>query len=107
MTPVAVITANITSARFSPVRPRGPTPLAMKNVSTRTYADVPIADMICLQPLTELLPYVDAMNIDLKGFNQKFYDWIGGDLETVKQTIQMAHKAGCHVEITTLVIPGM
>ena len=62
--------------------------------------------MICRQPLTELLPYVDAMNIDLKGFSQKFYDWIGGDLETVMQTIKMAHEAGCHVEITTLIIPG-
>lgn len=53
-----------------------------------------------------LLPYVDAVNIDLKGFTQAFYDWIGGDLETTKAAIAMAAEEGVHVEVTTLVIPG-
>lgn len=53
-----------------------------------------------------LLPYIDAVNIDLKGFTQAFYDWIGGDLETTKAAIAMAAEAGVHVEVTTLVIPG-
>lgn len=53
-----------------------------------------------------LLPYIDAVNIDLKGFTQTFYDWIGGDLETTKAAIAMAAEAGVHVEVTTLVIPG-
>ena len=35
-------------------------------------------------PWLHLLPYVDAVNIDLKGFTQSFYDWIGGDLKTTK-----------------------
>lgn len=52
-----------------------------------------------------LLPYIDAMNIDLKGWTQDYYDWLGGDLETVKHTIETAAK-NCHVEITTLVVPG-
>ena len=56
------------------------------------------------EPLLKLLPFIDAMNIDLKGFTQRFYDMIGGDLETVKQTIALASKH-CHVEVTTLVIP--
>lgn len=60
---------------------------------------------ICEQPLMELLSYIDAMNIDLKGFTERFYLTLGGDLETVKQTITLAAKA-CHVEVTTLVIPG-
>jgi pyruvate formate lyase activating enzyme len=56
-------------------------------------------------PLKELLPYIDAMNIDLKSFNPNFYQNIGGDLETVKRTIQIAAKS-CHIEITTLIING-
>lgn len=61
---------------------------------------------ICDAPLQKLLPHVDAMNIDLKGFTQAFYDWIGGDLLTTKNTIDRAVRAGVHVEVTTLVIPG-
>ena len=53
-----------------------------------------------------LPPYIDAVNIDLKGFTQAFYDWIGGDLETTKAAIAMAAEEGVHVEVTTLVIPG-
>ena len=60
--------------------------------------------MICEDPLLELLPYIDAMNIDLKAFTESFYKKVGGDLETVKNTICLAAKA-CHVEVTTLVIP--
>lgn len=60
---------------------------------------------ICKEPLTELLPYIDAMNIDLKAFNDDFYLGIGGDLNTVKHTIALSARH-CHVEVTTLVIPG-
>jgi pyruvate formate lyase activating enzyme len=62
--------------------------------------------MICNEPLQKLLPYIDAFNIDLKGFNQKTYDLLGGDLECVKNTIKEAAKVS-HVEVTTLVVPGM
>lgn len=58
-------------------------------------------------PLLELLPYIDAMNIDLKSFSEDFYKKIcGGRAEFVKKTIETAIDA-CHVEITTLVIPGL
>ncbi len=60
--------------------------------------------MICEQPLLKLLPYIDAMNIDLKAFTQEFYTMAGGDLETVKNSIRLA-SAQCHVEVTTLIIP--
>lgn len=56
------------------------------------------------QPLLELLPLVDAMNIDLKGFTKKYYDYVGGNLECVKQTIAEAYNK-CHVEVTTLIVP--
>jgi pyruvate formate lyase activating enzyme len=57
------------------------------------------------KPLQALLPDIDAMNIDLKGFTERFYTAIGGNLETVKRSIQIAAER-CHVEVTTLVIPG-
>ncbi|MHB1453252.1 MAG: AmmeMemoRadiSam system radical SAM enzyme [Saccharofermentanales bacterium] len=57
------------------------------------------------EPLKELLPFIDAMNIDLKAFNEKFYRYlVKGGLEAVKETIATASKS-CHVELTTLVIP--
>ncbi len=58
----------------------------------------------CEEPMKELLPFIDALNIDLKGFTNKFYENIGGDLETVKNFIKLANKYS-HIEITTLIIP--
>ena len=58
-----------------------------------------------LEILEELLPYIDAMNIDLKGFTEAYYRKLGGDLETVKRFIRRSAEA-CHVELTTLIVPG-
>ena len=56
-------------------------------------------------PWRALLPFLDAANIDLKGFTDAWYRKLGGDLETVKRSIILA--AGrCHVEVTTLLVPG-
>ena len=56
-------------------------------------------------PWKALLPLLDAVNIDLKGFTGEWYRSLGGDLETVKHSIALA--AGfCHVEVTTLIVPG-
>lgn len=55
--------------------------------------------------LEELLPLIDAMNIDLKGFREEYYRKLGGDLETVKAFIARAQES-CHVELTTLIVPG-
>lgn len=63
------------------------------------------AGYICEEPLKELLPLVDAFNIDLKGFSEDLYKKIKGDLDTVKNTIELA-AAYSHVEVTTLIIPG-
>ncbi len=56
--------------------------------------------------LDELLPYIDAMNIDLKAFRRETYRELGGDLDTVKRFIVRAAEE-CHVELTTLIVPGM
>lgn len=55
--------------------------------------------------LEALLPYIDAMNIDLKGFREEYYQMLGGSLQAVKDFIVCAAKS-CHVELTTLVVPG-
>jgi pyruvate formate lyase activating enzyme len=58
-------------------------------------------------PLNEILGFIDAFNIDLKAFNESFYRKLtGADLEPVKNTIKLIAKAGKHLEITTLIIPG-
>lgn len=56
-------------------------------------------------PLRELLPLIDAANIDLKGFTESWYRSLGGDLETVKRSIELAAEF-CHLEVTTLIVPG-
>ncbi len=56
-------------------------------------------------PWRELLPLIDAANIDLKGFTSEWYRKLGGDLETVKRSIALAAER-CHVEVTTLLVPG-
>ncbi|MBE5913923.1 MAG: AmmeMemoRadiSam system radical SAM enzyme [Pseudobutyrivibrio ruminis] len=54
----------------------------------------------------ELFSYVDAMNIDLKGFTDHYYeDVLKGNRQMVMDFIQEAAKH-CHVELTTLIIPG-
>lgn len=53
----------------------------------------------------ELLPHVDALNIDLKGFSDEFYRYVKGEFDTVKEFIKAAVEHKCHVELTTLVIP--
>lgn len=60
---------------------------------------------ISLEAAQEILPYIDAYNIDLKGFTQTYYDWLGGSLDYVKSFITEAAKHA-HVEITTLIVPG-
>ena len=61
---------------------------------------------LCDRPLRRLLPLIDAVNVDLKGFTAEYYRWLGGDLETVKNFIRRSVEFGCHVEVTTLVVPG-
>lgn len=60
------------------------------------------------EPLAELLPFIDALNIDVKGFTGEYYHKVcHGDLEPVLKTVETAVRAGCHVELTTLLVPGL
>ena len=59
-----------------------------------------------LQVLEEIAPYIDAMNIDLKGFTDRYYtEVLKGSREMTMEFIRNAVR-GCHVELTTLVVPG-
>ena len=55
--------------------------------------------------LLQVLPFIDAMNIDLKVFSEWGYRTLGGDFETVKQFIATS-SGSSHIELTTLIVPG-
>ena len=66
------------------------------------------AGYVCKEPLAELLPYLDAANIDLKSFSYDIYQRIsGGHLSTVLDTILAMRDAGVWIELTNLVIPSV
>ncbi len=72
----------------------------MKNVLvTNGTAELPV--------LEEILPYIDAMNVDIKSMSEKTYrDVLKGDLATTKTFIERAVK-DCHVELTMLIVTDM
>jgi pyruvate formate lyase activating enzyme len=60
------------------------------------------------EPLLELLKTTDAMNIDLKTFREDTYRKVNkAGLADIKKTIETAFIAGCHIEITTLIVTGI
>ena len=60
------------------------------------------------ETVAEIAPLVDAANIDLKRFTDDGYRELGGDLSAVKHTIEtLAVLPACHLEVTTLVVPGL
>lgn len=59
------------------------------------------------KPLRELVKYLDAANIDLKGFSEDYYAKISeATLGPVLNTLKILKESGVHLEITTLVLPG-
>lgn len=64
------------------------------------------AGYVCQEPLADLLPYLDAANIDLKSFSDEIYQRVnGGHLDTVLGTILTMRDAGVWIELTNLIIP--
>ena len=60
------------------------------------------------EALEKIRPYLDAANVDLKAFTDRFYrEACGARLEPVKNTLVWMKSMGIHLEITTLLIPGM
>jgi pyruvate formate lyase activating enzyme len=58
------------------------------------------------EPLQELLPYMDALNIDLKSFNNRFYKNVGAWLSPILDTLKTVKESDKHLEITYLLIPS-
>lgn len=66
------------------------------------------AGYVCQEPLGDLLPYLDAANIDLKSFSDEIYQRVsGGRLQKILDTILAMKDAGVWIELTNLVIPGV
>ena len=66
------------------------------------------AGYVCPEPRKEFYQYMDAANVDLKGFTEDFYHKLtGGHLEPVLDTLKyLKHETQVWFEITTLLIPG-
>jgi pyruvate formate lyase activating enzyme len=66
------------------------------------------AGYVCQEPLADMLPYLDAANVDLKSFSDTIYQRVsGGHLQPVLDTILAMRDAGVWLELTNLVIPGI
>jgi len=61
---------------------------------------------ISQEPLKKLCLYLDAANIDLKGFTEKYYyEMSAGRLAPVLESLKVLKKEGVHIEITNTVVP--
>lgn len=66
------------------------------------------AGYILEEPLRKLCPYLDAANIDLKGFNNKFYSELTlGSVDDVLRTLKILREEGVWLEVTILLLPGL
>ena len=79
---------------------------ACREVGIKTVAVT--AGYVCEKPREEFYRYMDAANVDLKGFTERFYQQItAGHLQPVLDTlIYLKHETTVWFEITTLLIPG-
>jgi pyruvate formate lyase activating enzyme len=67
------------------------------------------AGEVCAEPREEFYRYMDAANVDIKGFTETFYHKIcAGHLQPVLETlVYLVKQTAVHVEVTTLIIPGL
>lgn len=75
--------------------------LKEKNMKTAIVTN----GIVSLEVLKKVLPYTDAMNIDYKG-DGECYKKLGGSEEMVRSTIEYVYDK-CHLEVTTLLVPGL
>jgi pyruvate formate lyase activating enzyme len=82
---------------------------AMREARKAGIANVLVSNgCINAEAAEEILDLTDAANIDLKSFSGETYEKVlGGDLETVLSFIRRAAEKGVHLELTTLVVPGL
>jgi pyruvate formate lyase activating enzyme len=79
---------------------------ACHDVGVKTVAVT--AGYICPEPRREFFEYIDAANVDLKAFTERFYKKIcGAELAPVLETLEyLKHETKVWFELTTLLIPG-
>jgi pyruvate formate lyase activating enzyme len=79
---------------------------ACHELSVKTVAVT--AGYVTGAPRRELYRYIDAANVDLKGFTERFYEKIcAGQLAPVLETLEyLRHETDVWLELTTLLIPG-
>lgn len=62
---------------------------------------------ITLEAAADIYPCIDAANIDMKGFSEKFYtEMTSSHLQPVLESMKYFHRIGGHLEISNLIIPG-
>lgn len=60
------------------------------------------------EAIETIQPYLDAANVDLKGFSERLYrKWCGARLQPVLDALKLMKRAGIWVEVTTLIVPGL
>ncbi|MCX5780669.1 MAG: radical SAM protein [Firmicutes bacterium] len=60
------------------------------------------------ETLDMIIPYLDAANVDFKGPNDGVYEkYCGAKPEPIMDNLKYLHQAGVHLEITTLIVPGV
>jgi pyruvate formate lyase activating enzyme len=60
------------------------------------------------EALEMINPYLDAANVDLKAFSDKYYkELCGARLAHVKETLKLMKSLGIFIEVTTLIVPGL
>jgi pyruvate formate lyase activating enzyme len=60
------------------------------------------------EALEKINPYLDAANVDLKAFSDKYYQELcGAKLKPVLQSLKLMKSLGIFLEVTTLIIPGL
>jgi pyruvate formate lyase activating enzyme len=74
-----------------------------EGIATVMVTNGMFAEEVC----REAVGAVDAMNVDVKAFDEESYRRLGGSLETVKRNVIRLVDGGVHVELTNLVVPGI
>lgn len=60
------------------------------------------------EPMKRICEELTAVKVDLKGFDEEFYrKYVNGELKPVLATIELVRKLGKHLELVTLLIPGL
>ncbi|MBQ9058730.1 MAG: AmmeMemoRadiSam system radical SAM enzyme [Atopobiaceae bacterium] len=66
------------------------------------------AGCVASDVVSAIAPYMDAVNIDLKSISEETYQLLGGRLQMVQEAIRiLCAEPNCHVELTTLIVPGI